>query len=40
MTKKDWRKPEVTRLEAGRAEGIPGNVKRDTGAPSGTLNKS
>jgi hypothetical protein len=38
MTKKQWRKPEVKRIEAGSAEGTPGNVKRDSG--KGQPNKS
>jgi hypothetical protein len=38
MTKKQWRKPEVKRIEAGSAEGVPGNDKRDSGG--GVPNKS
>jgi hypothetical protein len=38
MTKKQWRKPEVKRIEAGSAEGLPGNDKRDSG--NGPANKS
>jgi hypothetical protein len=33
MTKKQWRRPEVKRIEAGSAEGLPGNDIRD--APGG-----
>ena len=39
MTKKQWRKPEVKRIEAGSAEGvISGDAKRDSG--QGNNNKS
>jgi hypothetical protein len=38
MTKKQWRRPEVKRIEAGSAEGIPGDAFRDSG--NGPANKS